>query len=101
MIFFFVSFVYNYFLGKNQNDKHALVWYQSNKEYFEERYDYFGVDDDDKLKKSNTNTEKKITLTKSKCFSSSFFCIIKHTSMVIPTWDSYIYYIFCSIINYV
>ena len=39
MIFFFVSFVYNYFLGKNQNDKHALVWYQSNKEYFEERYE--------------------------------------------------------------
>ena len=56
MIFFFVSFVYNYFLGKNQNDKHALVWYQSNKEYFEERYDYFGVDDDDKLKKSKKNT---------------------------------------------
>ena len=51
MIFFFVSFVYNYFLGKNQNDKHALVWYQSNKEYFEERYEYFGVEDDDKLKK--------------------------------------------------
>ena len=51
MIFFIVSFVYNYFLGKNQNDKHALVWYQSNKEYFEERYEYFGVEDDDKLKK--------------------------------------------------
>ena len=51
MIFFIVSFVYNYFLGKNQNDKHALVWYNSNKEYFEERYEYFGVEDDDNLKK--------------------------------------------------
>ena len=56
MIFFFVSFVYNYFLGKNQNDKHALVWYQSNKEYFEERYEYFGIDDDDNLKKPKKNT---------------------------------------------
>ena len=51
MIFFFVSFIYNYFLGKNQNDKHALVWYNSNKEYFEERYEYFGLEDDDNLKK--------------------------------------------------
>ena len=56
MIFFFVSFIYNYFLGKNQNDKHALVWYNSNKEYFEERYEYFGVEDDDKLKKPKRNT---------------------------------------------
>ena len=51
MIFFFISFIYNYFLGKNQNDKHALVWYNSNKEYFEERYEYFGLEDDDKFKK--------------------------------------------------
>ena len=51
MVFFFVSFVYNYFLGKNQNDKHALVWYNANKDYFEERYEYFGLEDDDKLSK--------------------------------------------------
>ena len=56
MIFFFVSFVYNYFLGKNQNDKHASVWYNANKEYFEERYDYFGIEDDDKLKKTKNNS---------------------------------------------
>ena len=55
MIFFIVSFVYNYFLGKNQNDKHALVWYKSNKEYFEERYEYFGIEDDDKLKKPKSS----------------------------------------------
>ena len=35
IIFFAVSFVYNFLFGKSQNDKHALVWYQSNKEYFE------------------------------------------------------------------
>ena len=51
MVFFFVSFVYNYFLGKNQNDKHALVWYNSNKDYFEERYEYFGLEDEEKLSK--------------------------------------------------
>ena len=51
MIFFLVSFVYNFFLGKNQNDKHALVWYNSNKEYFEERYEYFGLEEEDKLTK--------------------------------------------------
>ena len=56
MIFFFVSFIYNYFLGKNQNDKHALVWYNSNKEYFQERYEYFGIEDDDKLKKPKKNS---------------------------------------------
>ena len=56
MILFIVGFVYNYFLGKNQNDKHALVWYNSNKNYFEERYDYFGVDDDDNLKKPKNNS---------------------------------------------
>ena len=51
MVFFLVSFVYNFFLGKNQNDKHALVWYNANKDYFEERYEYFGLEDDDKLTK--------------------------------------------------
>ena len=51
MIFFLVSFVYNFFLGKNQNDKHALVWYNANKDYLEERYEYFGLEDDDKLSK--------------------------------------------------
>ena len=51
MVFFLVSFVYNYFLGKNQNDKHALVWYNANKDYFEERYEYFGLEDDEKLTK--------------------------------------------------
>jgi hypothetical protein len=56
MIFFVVSFAYNYFLGKNQNDKHALVWYNENKEYFEERYDYFGVEDDDKLKRPKNSS---------------------------------------------
>ena len=56
LIFFVVSFAYNYFLGKNQNDKHALVWYNENKEYFEERYDYFGVEDDDKLKRPKNSS---------------------------------------------
>ena len=51
MIFFLVSFVYNFFLGKNQNDKHALVWYNANKDYFEERYEYFGLEEEDKLSK--------------------------------------------------
>ena len=51
MVFFLVSFIYNYFLGKNQNDKHALVWYNANKDYFEERYEYFGLEEDDKLSK--------------------------------------------------
>ena len=54
MVFFVVSFVYNFFLGKNQNDKHALVWYNANKDYFEERYEYFGLEDDDKLSKKMT-----------------------------------------------
>ena len=56
MIFFCISFVYNFFLGKSQNDKHALVWYNSNKEYFEERYEYFGVEEEDELKKTKKNT---------------------------------------------
>ena len=51
MVFFLVSFLYNFFLGKNQNDKHALVWYNANKDYFEERYEYFGLEDEDKLTK--------------------------------------------------
>ena len=51
IIFFAVSFVYNFLFGKSQNDKHALVWYQSNKDYFEERYEYFGIDDTENNKK--------------------------------------------------
>lgn len=55
MIFFCISFVFNFFLGKSQNDKHALVWYNSNKEYFEERYEYIGVEEEDELKKPKKN----------------------------------------------
>ena len=58
IIFFAVSFVYNFLFGKSQNDKHALVWYQSNKEYFEERYEYFGIDDTENNKKNPRQPSK-------------------------------------------
>lgn len=43
MMIFLLGFVYNCFCGKNANDKHALAWYNANKEYFEERYTELGI----------------------------------------------------------
>ncbi len=50
MMIFLLGFLYNCFCGKNANDKHALAWYNSNKQYFEERYSELGIkngDEDD------------------------------------------------------
>ena len=76
MVFFLVSFVYNFFLGKNQNDKHALVWYNANKDYFEERYEYFGLEDDDKLSKkiSRNNFIKNCKMSKENPYYYKLSC---------------------------
>ena len=44
MILFLVGLVYNCLFGRNQNDKHALAWYNANKQYFEERYEHIGLE---------------------------------------------------------
>ena len=43
MMVFLIGFLYNCFCGKNANDKHALAWYNANKQYFEERYSELGI----------------------------------------------------------
>lgn len=45
MVFFFFNFIYNCFYGNKQNDKNALIWYNANKQYFEERYKQIGLND--------------------------------------------------------
>lgn len=43
MIFFLVSLIYNCIFGRNTNDKHAMNWYNANRQYFEERYEHIGL----------------------------------------------------------
>ena len=47
MIFFLIGLVYNCIFGRNLNDKHALAWYNANKQYFEERYELIGVSENE------------------------------------------------------
>ena len=47
MVFFFIGLVYKLFFGNKQNDKHALEWYEANKDYFKERYEIFGLVEDE------------------------------------------------------
>ena len=47
MVFFFILLVYKLFFGNKQNDKYALAWYEANKDYFKERYEIFGLVEDE------------------------------------------------------
>ena len=47
MVFFFIGLIYKLFLGNKQNDKYALAWYDANKDYFKERYEIFGLIEDE------------------------------------------------------
>ena len=47
MVFFFFGLVYKLFFGNKQNDKYALAWYEANKDYFKERYEIFGLVEDE------------------------------------------------------
>ena len=47
MVFFFIGLVYKLFFGNKQNDKYALAWYEANKDYFKERYEIFGLVEDE------------------------------------------------------
>ena len=47
MIFFLIGLIYNCIFGRNLNDKHALAWYNANKQYFEERYELIGVSENE------------------------------------------------------
>ena len=47
MIFFLVGLIYNCLFGRNQNDKHAIAWFNANKQYFEERFEKVGLTQDD------------------------------------------------------
>ena len=42
MLIFLFGFIFNCFCGKNLNDKYAMAWYAANKQYFEERYEVIG-----------------------------------------------------------
>ena len=43
MFIFFLSFLFNCLCTNYRNDKYALVWYNANKKYFEERYAEIGL----------------------------------------------------------
>ena len=47
MVLCFVGFIYKLFFGNKQNDKYALAWYEANKDYFKERYEIFGLVEDE------------------------------------------------------
>ena len=47
MVFFFLGFIYKFIFGNRQNDKYALAWYEANKDYFKERYEIFGLVEDE------------------------------------------------------
>ena len=47
IVFFFFGLVYKLFFGNKQNDKNALEWYEANKDYFKERYEIFGLVEDE------------------------------------------------------
>ena len=47
MVFFFFGFIYKFIFGNKQNDKYALAWYEANKDYFKERYEIFGLVEDE------------------------------------------------------
>lgn len=46
MLVFVGGFIVNCIFGKTINDKHAAAWYNANKQYFEERYQQIGNQDD-------------------------------------------------------
>ena len=57
MIVFLLGFVYNCFCGKTVNDKHALAWYNANKQYFEERYSELGIKkDEESIEEDNSDS---------------------------------------------
>ena len=43
MVLCFFSLIYKILFGNKQNDKYAMAWYNSNKDYFKERYKVFGL----------------------------------------------------------
>ena len=43
MVLCFCSLIYKILFGNKQNDKYAMAWYNSNKDYFKERYQVFGL----------------------------------------------------------
>ena len=47
MIFFLIGLIYNCLFGRNQNDKHAIAWFNANKQYFEERFEKVGLSQED------------------------------------------------------
>ena len=47
IVFFFFGLVYKLFFANKQNDKNALEWYEANKDYFKERYEIFGLVEDE------------------------------------------------------
>ena len=46
IVVFFFGFIYRIIYGNRQNDKHALAWYDENKDYFKERYETVGLIED-------------------------------------------------------
>lgn len=74
MIFFLVGLVYNCVLGRNQNDKHALAWYNANKQYFEERYESIGLEKNEIDETSIDNKLKDSVIIKESPYFYKFYC---------------------------
>ena len=74
MIFFLIGLVYNCIFGRNQNDKHALAWYNANKQYFEERYEHIGLDKSDMEDFPVDNMMKDSVLIKESPYFYKFYC---------------------------
>lgn len=55
MIIFVIGFVFNCVYGKTANDKFALAWYNANKQYFEERYQQIGIQQEQILLNEKTD----------------------------------------------
>ena len=73
----FFGLIYRILFGNKQNDKYAMVWYDSNIDYFKERYEILGLIEDDltgTYKKPESNLNVKSLMVKETISSYQLIC---------------------------
>ena len=73
----FFGLLYRILFGNKQNDKYAMVWYDSNIDYFKERYELLGLIEDDltgEYKKPEGNLNTKSLMIKESIDSYQLIC---------------------------
>ena len=73
----FFGLIYRLFFGNKQNDKYAMGWYDSNIDYFKERYELIGLIEDDltgTYRKPEANLNTKSLMVKENINCYQFIC---------------------------